>query len=152
MYRARIIDAGLEGDLPICGLSPEQIAEIEAAQGVIVPSAYRDFLLECGESAGLLCDDAEFFYPALKYLKQDLQEILNDDDEDVRGFEFDLPPNALVIGSYQGRQHDYLICDGTNDPPVHRLVIMKGSTQLQESFTSYIARMIGSYQKAQQDS
>ena len=119
---------------------------IELAQQVVVPPAYRAFLLECGKSAGLLCDDAYFFYPALKYLKRDVQEILDDDDEDLKGFEFSVPENALVIGSCQGRQHDYLICDGSGDPAVFRLTLMRGISRIHVSFTSYIEQMIRSYQ------
>ncbi|MFC4157917.1 SMI1/KNR4 family protein [Chitinimonas lacunae] len=144
VFAEKIIAAGLNEERAIVGLSNEEILEVERAQGVRLPAAYRSFLKECGKSAGLFERDADFFYPAIKTLKDELNEMLAEENMDFR-----IPENAFVFSAYQGYQYCYFLCGEEENPPVYRVDDGEGNfIMISESFTQHIDKAIAHYKGA----
>ncbi|QQP98184.1 SMI1/KNR4 family protein [Lysobacter enzymogenes] len=140
MFRDWIASAGLDQKTPISGLDDREVNLVEGAQGVRLPSTYKTFLRECGRSAGLLCYDANFFYPDIEVLKQNLGDLIEEE-----GVDFQLPDKAFVFSAYQGAQFQYFICDGNDDPPVYR-VFDDGSVEaVSDSFSEYMRKTVEEY-------
>ncbi|GAB6456792.1 hypothetical protein bcgnr5380_57900 [Bacillus cereus] len=141
MFSELIISSGLDQKRAIRGLTEEEIEAVENGQGVQLPARYKAFLRECGRSAGLLCYDIHFFYPAIKRLKGMLQELIDEENVD-----FKIPNDAFIFAGYQGSQFHYFIC-GNDDPPTFRVfdngVVEPGAS----SFTEYFHAAIGEYHR-----
>ena len=136
MFKEKIISAGLGIKRPILGLSDKEIEEIEKSQAVKLPAHYKLFLKECGKSAGLLFNDVDFSFPALKHLKQELKDAIEEE-----GADFLVPDNAFVFAAYQGSQYLYFICD-QDDPPTFR-VYDDGTTESGAgSFSKFVEKAI----------
>lgn len=143
-FKSRIIDAGLDEEQTIAGLSESEILDLERSQNVRFPSSYRRFLADCGKGAGLFARDADFFYPKIRSLKSELQEML-----DEEGIAFDIPPQAFVFGAYQGYQYFYFLCDGTDDPVVYKITDGSKHPVIDSiSFEEFIAKGISDYRRA----
>lgn len=147
-YRRKLMAAGLDQGRPMAGLSPRQIAELEQRQGVTLPRAYVDFLKECGRSAGTLCSDLYFFYPALRQLKQkalDLLQEARDEPWEYPDFhDFHLPDNAFVLSMYLAQEFHYFICDGHDDPPVLRCHVSCPPELIDATCSAYLDGIISS--------
>lgn len=137
----RIIAAGLNEERDIAGLSDIEVLEVESAQGVKLPMIYRDFLKECGRGAGLFERDADFFYPAIKSLKEELSEMLAEE-----GIDFCIPENAFVFSAYQGYQYCYFLCSDNQDPPVYKIDDGGGAAVIiADSFSQHVEKAILDY-------
>lgn len=133
MYKEKILGTILDQKNPTVGVGEEDIAETEAAQGVRLPLAYRQFLRECGRSAGLLFYDIHAFFPYIRCLKANLAEMVEEER-----LTFELPANAFVSAEYLGDQYHYFLCDGNDDPPVFHLSSDGTVIQLSSSFSEFI--------------
>src|SRR5687767_3488805 len=91
----RLIKSGVAKPANIKGCSENQIAEVEKKHGVVLPRAYRQFLLLAGNGAGRLMDDVAVFYSDVF----DLTELIR------REINPELPAHAFVIAERMG---DYL--------------------------------------------
>jgi len=139
-FKDQIVASGLAKEEEVVGLPLDAISEIEAAQQVCLPAAYRQCISQCGRAAGRLSFDAEFFYPELLELKQMLGEMLVD-----VGSEWRPPTSAFVFAAYQGFQFFYFICGESDDPPVYRL-IDGGTPKLEaNSFSKWFSGFVASY-------
>ncbi|MET1081251.1 MAG: SMI1/KNR4 family protein [Pseudomonas sp.] len=140
----KLIAAGLNQERPIAGISEKEILDLERKENVTLPGSYRQFLEECGRSAGLFQRDADFFYPAIRKLKEELKEMLKEER-----LEFDLPRNAFVFGAYQGCQYCLFFCDGNDDPPVYLITDAGGAAvKISENFSGYVEKAICEYRGA----
>lgn len=136
MFKQKIISASLDIKRPILGLSDEEIEEIERNQAVKLPAHYKIFLKECGKSAGLLFNDIDFSFPALKHLKQELKDTIEEE-----GADFLVPDNAFVFAAYQGSQFLYFICD-QDDPPTFTVYDDGTAESVASSFSEFIEKAI----------
>lgn len=143
-FSQKIISAGLDEERPIQGISDSEIDSLEQSSSVKLPGAYKQFMRECGRSAGLYMRDAHFFFPAIKDLKNDLAEMIEED-----GLDFKIPDNIFVFGGYQGYQYQYFVCDGNDDPGIYRIMNDgSGAQKISDSFTAYIDSSIAQYKNA----
>ncbi|MCP1293032.1 MULTISPECIES: SMI1/KNR4 family protein [Chromobacterium] len=139
----KIIAAGLSKGREIVGLSDMEVLEVESAQGVKLPMIYRGFLQECGKGAGLFERGADFFYPTIKSLKEELSEMLAEE-----GMDFCIPENAFVFSAYQGCQYCFFLCSGNQDPPVYKIDDGGGTAVIiSDSFSQHVAKAISDYKR-----
>jgi hypothetical protein len=120
------------------GVSSAEISQLENSFRVILPNSYKEFLLAFGRKAGNLFSDVNFFFPDILKLKDELEEMI-----DEESLAFRLPDNAFVFSAYQGFQYHYFVCDGNEDPAVYR--ILDGGhppEKVSESFTAYFRSSI----------
>jgi len=133
MFKEKILGTILDQKRPTVGVTGDDIVELEVRQGVQLPMTYKQFLTECGRSAGLLLYDVSAFFPQTRELKEDVMEMLEEE-----GVNIDIPDNAFFFSSYLGDQYNYFICDGSQDPEVFHLDSRGRVTQLAESFSAFI--------------
>lgn len=137
----KIIAAGLNKGCEMVGLSDMEVLEVESAQGIKLPMVYCDFLKECGKGAGLFERDADFFYPAIKSLKEELGEMLAEE-----AIDFCVPESAFVFSAYQGCQYCYFLCSDNQDPPVYRIDDGGGAAVIiADSFSQHVEKAILDY-------
>jgi hypothetical protein len=90
--------------------SLDDIAQVERANAVQLPVAYRTFLILCGRGAGGFMDDLDVFFPgildATKWFHKTFGDIVQ------------LPPNAFVFMECLAQEAMYFVCDGTPDPQI----------------------------------
>lgn len=133
MFKEKILGTILDQKRPTTGVTSDDIAELEARQGVKLPMAYKQFLMECGRSAGLLFYDVSAFFPQTRELKEDVREMLEEE-----GVDFALTESAFFFSGYMADQYNYFICDGAQDPAVFHLDSRGTITQLAESFSAFV--------------
>ena len=140
-YKEILIEAGLDKEYPIAGISDEQISEIEQMNNITLPDSYKNFLRECGKSAGLFEHDEKSFYPDIKSLRKDLNEMIVEEEID-----FILPENIFVFSAYQGFYFNYFLCDGNNDPVVYEITDGSNGPRVSApSFTKYMEKNISQW-------
>ncbi|WP_169788022.1 SMI1/KNR4 family protein [Caldimonas brevitalea] len=134
----------MDEESPVVGVSPSEIDALEKQAQLKLPGSYREFLAQCGRSAGLYAQDSDFFFPTIEVLNAELAEMLEEEGIDV-----EIPPNAFVFAAYQGYQYLYFICDGTVDPAVY-LVTDGGAapSKISPTFTELVRRGMEDYHRA----
>lgn len=112
-FRKWLIQAGLDEEKEIKGISEEEINSIEKMHSIRLPETYKDFLRQCGRSAGLFASDLNFFYDDILYIKERFIE-------ELEGWECDFhpPENAFFFSKYLAGSFHYFICDGNDDPAI----------------------------------
>ena len=113
-FKKWLIQAGLDEENEIKGITEAEIKTIERFFSISLPESYRDFLSQCGVSAGLLCRDVNFFYDDILYLKDHFLDALEE-----WGKTFRPPERAFIFSAYQGGSYHYFICDGNDDPAIY---------------------------------
>jgi hypothetical protein len=121
----------------VVGCSRDEIREIEHAQGVVVPDAYREFLGLMGRFAADLDAGTEWLYPDVVDLKQSAVELLAEWQNP-----FALRPGALVVAMHQGYQFTWLDTNDGPDPAVwHWIESTPRPTQPEDSgWIEYLLR------------
>jgi hypothetical protein len=109
----RLIQADLaaEGELIAC--SGADIATIESAAGISLPTVYKDFLQTMGRKAGNFLEGSDFLYPDLLNLNNAANSILKELQLDYR-----LSKNDFVFWMHQGYQFTFFDASEGNDPSV----------------------------------
>jgi len=121
-YIQAIVQAGLDFEIPIKGITERELDEMCLVQKVShLPKAYKDFMLQCGKGAGLYARDSDFTYPRVCNLKHELERHLVNEG-------MELPDNAFVFGAYQGYQYRYFICDEHEDPAIFLMMFTDEET------------------------
>lgn len=137
-----LVAAGLNVEIPIKGVTASDLDEMCQAQNVThLPQAYKEFMFQCGKGAGLYSCDADFTYPRVCNLRNEL--LL-----DLAESGIELPENAFVFASYQGYQYKYFLCDDNNDPAVYLLMFTDDETVptlISDNFTRSILNGINQY-------
>lgn len=140
-----LIEAGLDFETPIKGVNELDLDEMCQAQNVThLPQAYKEFMTQCGKGAGLYSRDADFIYPRVCNLKNELLQELADEV-------IELPDNAFVFAAYQGYQYKYFLCDENEDPAVYLLMFTDDETVptlVSDSLTQSILNGINQYKNA----
>jgi len=122
---------------PVAGLGPDEIQELAAEQGGVLPRAYVGFLASCGRACGDVLLGTDAFYPSLVGLRRDAESILAED-----GAPFRLGDDDFVVAIHQG----YIVLfmrGGDSDPPVFGWAIGEASpAQAAGSFTDFVLGML----------
>jgi hypothetical protein len=110
---AKLIEAGLATPETVAGCSEEEISQLEAKAGVLLPAAYKDFLRTFGKECGTFLNDCCFLYSTLLLYCRPLAEEL------AHANELRLMPTWFV---FLERDVMFLYFDTTqgDDPPVWR--------------------------------
>lgn len=135
--------ARLADESEIQGLSHDEINAIEEARGVSFPSDYKDFLSQCGRSAGLFGRDIDIFYPNFLSLNKEFLEV-----SEEFGIDYEPPANAFFFSAYQGGSFHYFVCQ-SGDTNVY--VLSDGDsapTVVSDSFTTFMLNAVSSFQDA----
>ena len=136
--RNELLRKELATESSLVGVSVEDINRIEKQASVLLPRAYKDFLISFGKKAGFFASDVVFFYSEILDLREELNEMIEEE-----GLDFEVPENAFVFSGYQGFQYHYFICDGRGDPEIYRIMDGGESTQkVAESFSGYLKSMV----------
>lgn len=90
-----------------------QLQEICVKFGGNLPASFEEFLLWMGQGSELM-QGAEFYYPALRYLREDALRLLA-----RNGFPEPLPSDAIVFWMYQDSQFAFMCRSDGNNPPIH---------------------------------
>jgi hypothetical protein len=95
------------------GCTPQEIAQVEADQGVAIPAVYRAFLQSMGRDAGGLFGGTDVVFPEILGSRRGAVEVLLENQvPDV------LPATAVVISLHQGYVLEFLDPAEGSDPPV----------------------------------
>ncbi len=128
-----LINSGLAEESEIKGIAEAEITGIEQERGVSLPDDYKEFLRQCGRSAGLFARDIHLFYPDFL----GVEKIFHDVAEEY-GIDYRPPVNAFFFSEYQGGSFHYFLC-GDNDRTIY--VINEGDIGPRlggDSFTSFV--------------
>ncbi|PXX46782.1 SMI1/KNR4 family protein [Undibacterium pigrum] len=113
-FKKWLIQAGICKENEIKGVAEAEIKSLEATFSVTLPGSYKDFLRQCGVSAGVFCQDVDFFYDEIVRLKDDFTDALDEWNKTFRP-----PEKAFVFSAYQGGSYHYFVCDGNDNPPIY---------------------------------
>lgn len=133
-FKGKLIKKGIATEGGIQGASEADIEQLESSFGLELPRSYKQFLRMFGKKAGSLFSDVAFFYPEVVGLREELDEMIEEESLAIT-----LPEDSFVFSGYQGFQYHYFICDGTEDPAVYR--VMDGGDppeKVSESFSAYL--------------
>jgi hypothetical protein len=124
----------------LVGVSEAQILDLEKYFGLHFPRTYRQFLRHFGRSAGLLSPWMAIYFDDLKEIREQFNCLIAADRHP-----FALPDKALLIGNWES-VFDYLLCDGTDDPEVHRIDLyqtdlLQGRVYA-KSYSAYLENLI----------
>jgi hypothetical protein len=124
----------------LVGVSPREIRQLEQRFGLEFPAAYQQFLLTCGRSAGYLSTWMAIYFDDLLEIREEFERITAEHFPDIT-----LPPEALLIAHWDCR-FDWIICDGSDDPPVYRMDLQLDSgaycQACASTFSAYIEALI----------
>ncbi|GAA6154318.1 SMI1/KNR4 family protein [Pseudoteredinibacter isoporae] len=136
--RGELLQKGLATEDTLEGVSMADVGRIESLADLQLPEAYKSFLLSFGKNAGKLANDVVFFYSEILGLKEELEEMI-----DEEGLDFEIPSKAFIFSGYQGFQYHYFICDGKDDPEVYRIMDGGGPPEkVADTFTDYLKSMV----------
>jgi hypothetical protein len=99
--------------LEATGCTPEEIARIEADQGVALPPSYRAFLQNMGRDAGGLFGGTDIVFPDILGARDGAVELLLENQ-----MPHVLPATTVVIYLHQGYVFGFLDPGEGSDPPV----------------------------------
>ena len=136
-YRELLIERGIANSSDIVGVSSKELESLEVEIALSLPAAYRQFLSDCGKRAGRLGRDIELFYPQMRHMRTEAEELL-----DEGTLEYQLPSDAFVFSGYQGYIYHFFRC-ASSDPPVWRLRDDdEPPMQVADSFSDHFRRMV----------
>ena len=146
-FKESLIGHGIATSEEIVPCSPEEVEQIESAQGVKVPKMYRDFLLTMGRGAGKFYQGTDCFYPRLLEVREYALELLEEDDTD-----FSFPQDAFVFLVHQGYQFMYFWDEsGSDEPQVYYFMEGGGKPEKKFScFSDFLEKSIRDYLNPQQ--
>jgi len=130
----RLIERGAATRGEILGCTSDEVEEVENGLGIVLPEAYRQFLLRMGRQSGRFFRGTDFLYPSIVGLTDDAREMLEDADPSLL-----LPHDAVVFSMHQGYQFMFMSGGAQDDPAVHTYVEGAGRFELVAgSFTEYL--------------
>ncbi|WP_082591422.1 SMI1/KNR4 family protein [Duganella sp. Root198D2] len=133
-----LVDAGICHLDEVRGVTPEEVARLEANIGKSLPSEYREFLSGVGRGAGRFLNGTDIFFAALDGLREDAIQLLRENEEDAS-----LPDDAFVFSMHQGYEFTYFKISDGDDPPVYQYVEGNGSPSLAwNSFNDFLVDAI----------
>jgi hypothetical protein len=77
-FRQRLIESSLAEDDLIIGCTTQEIEHVEHENDIILPLAYKEFLLTAGRRAGSFMKDCDVFYPGIIKLDKIVHETSGD--------------------------------------------------------------------------
>jgi hypothetical protein len=92
-----------------------EISLLEQNTHLLLPGAYKEFLLTMGKGAGDLLVGSDVFYQQIGNLQESAKEMLSED-----AFPQKLPADAFVFFMHQGYQFNFFCTSEGDDPPVYR--------------------------------
>jgi hypothetical protein len=96
------------------GCTRNEIILIEQQLGISLPTAYQEFLLSMGHSAGKFLQGSDCFFQHLLSLQEWAVELLNENN-----FSKKLPEDAFVFYMHQGYQFSFFRLSEGDDPPTY---------------------------------
>src|SRR5258707_14053477 len=99
----------------IIACTEEEVHALEQEVGLLLPAAYREFLLWMGHGSGGLLGGSDFLYEDLILLQRDAAELMKEDT-----YPEPLPEDACVFLMHQGYQFGFFRTSEGDDPPVYR--------------------------------
>lgn len=124
----------------LVGVSEAEMGELEKHFGLTFPRTYRQFLRSFGRSAGFLSPWMAIYFDDLKEIREQFDCLIAADRHP-----FILPERALLIGNWESI-FDYLVCDGSDDPEVHRIDLYQAELVYgrvyAKSYSAYLENLI----------
>ena|ERR1700744_2625146 len=121
--------------------SEEDVLAVEDFFGITLPSAYRVFLLNMGNGAGVFMLGSSVFYDEIFNLKDWATELLEED-----GFK-PLPEDVFVCWMHQGYQFAFFYPNQGDDPPIyfyHENKTKENFEKVADSFTDFLQQLLAS--------
>ncbi|WP_113637142.1 SMI1/KNR4 family protein [Nubsella zeaxanthinifaciens] len=122
----------------IKGLEMAKILEIEDYFQLKLPTAYKEFLCNFGETSGNLLSSYYMTYPALMDNKNDAIEMLNFDDRKLKNEKPKLKENYFFFGQWQGYNFFFFECRDNENPPIKLLNDSLEIIDYKKSFTDFL--------------
>jgi SMI1-KNR4 cell-wall len=98
----------------LLGCTQDELIELEAQLGVLLPKAYQEFLLLMGHGAGKFLRGSDCFFKDLPVLKNWAIALLEENN-----FSESLPEDAFVFLMHQGYQFSFFMLSEGEDPPTY---------------------------------
>lgn len=95
------------------GCTQDEIAQVEADQGVRLPAAYRELLAALGRDTGGLAVGSDLTFPGILGARADAVELFEENEVGHL-----LPASAVVVMIHQGYVVDFVDTADGQDPPV----------------------------------
>ncbi|MFC4159993.1 SMI1/KNR4 family protein [Chitinimonas lacunae] len=115
-FKKWLIAASLCPKNAVQGVPEDKIVALEVNTGLTLPTAYKDFLRDCGSYAGDFAPNLDFLYFSLPFIQEDLADQL------ASGAIAPLPATAFCFMASEGQVFNYFLCEGEDDPPVYQVV------------------------------
>ncbi len=96
------------------GCTRNEVILLEQQLGISLPTAYHEFLLSMGHSAGKFLQGSDCFFQHLLSLQEWAFELLNENN-----FPKKLPEDAFVFYMHQGYQFSFFRLSEGDDPPTY---------------------------------
>jgi hypothetical protein len=96
------------------GCTDEEVRDLEQYIGRQLPAAYEELLFWMGHGAGYIMQGTDFFYPDIRTLTEDAEDLLREN-----AFPESLPEDAFVFTMHQGYQFQFFRTSEGADPPVY---------------------------------
>ena len=130
----QLIVSGVAERSQLQGCSDAEIEALEAELGIVLPRAYREFLLTMGRSAGDFFCGTDFLYADLP-LREYADELLSEGDVPLA-----LHPADFVFAMHQGYTFLFFRCGISDDPPVFLYEEDRTSFErVADSFSAWLA-------------
>ena len=127
----RLLVSRIVRENEILGCTELEIERVKETSGLVLPTAYIDFLRAVGNGAGQFLADVEIFYPAMMCLNTKASKML----KNWEGEELILPTMAYIFAMRRFEQFMYFVCDGSSENPfVYRYVEGSHCFSQRESF------------------
>jgi hypothetical protein len=123
----------------LVGVSASEINQMQQRLGIQFPTSYTLFLKSFGRSAGILSPWKAIYFDDLTEIREEFNERLA-----YLNPPFEVPSETLVIAQAEDI-FDYLFCDGHEDPPVYRIMLLPESAFCEPcapSFTAYLELLV----------
>ncbi len=120
------------------GIESNKIVEIENYFQLVLPLAYKEYLLNFGAISGNLLGSYYMTYPALMDNRSDAIEMINFDDRKSECKKPIIENNFFFFGQWQGYNFFFFECGTDNNPPVKILNDSLEIITYKESFTSFL--------------
>jgi hypothetical protein len=129
------------------GCTPEEIARVEADQGVALPANYRAFLRSMGRDAGGLFVGTDIVFPDILGARDGAMELLlKNQVRDV------LPATAVVVYLHQGYICGFLDPAEGSDPPVWEWMETSSTApQVRSVASSLLELVVGAERSSRSD-
>jgi hypothetical protein len=126
--------------------TPDEVRALEQQVGLVLPEAYKEFLLWMGHGAGGFLQESNCFYRHLLHNQQMAVALLEESN-----FPGSLPQDAFVFYNYEGYQFVFFRVSEGDNPPLyyyHEADEPTSFKRVLDTFSEFIEREIEAYNRS----